>query len=291
VKRWLCPRAAAPLSFRGARRLRRSAPLSTSWPGLTRPSIFPWGWVQDGYAGHLAKPASRRPHMHRCGAAALQKRTLNIFSYILLTISLSGLFSPSSCPTERGDRDRHDCGAGCGGRRRCGVTRFMGNVCLRAGRIGPDLPLVRRRPALRWKDPLDSVTDDQFETRPAYSLEATLALRPGHRKMVMRIDRQGRCAGNRKNTACGTPGTCPAPPKALMHSLLRKTAFASGPRVQWAPGVPRALLMGVRLECSHLGRLWRREIARAWLFDIHIRNDAQAVDIPSSNGDAARWDS
>ena len=36
----------------------------------------------------------------------------------------------------------------------------------------PALPLARRRLALRWKDPLDSVTDDQIETRPAYSLEA-----------------------------------------------------------------------------------------------------------------------
>jgi hypothetical protein len=36
--------------------------------------------------------------------------------------------------------------------------------------------------------------------------------------------RHGRCAGNRKNTACGTSGTCSAPPKVLMHSQLRKTA-------------------------------------------------------------------
>ncbi|KZD23810.1 hypothetical protein A4A58_26070 [Tardiphaga robiniae] len=36
----------------------------------------------------------------------------------------------------------------------------------------PALPLARRRPALGWKDPLDSVTDDQVKTRPAYSLEA-----------------------------------------------------------------------------------------------------------------------
>ena len=60
---------------------------------------------------------------------------LNIFSYIPLTTSPSGLYSPSSCPTERGDRDRHVSGVGCGGRRRCGVTRFGGDVCLRAGRI------------------------------------------------------------------------------------------------------------------------------------------------------------
>ncbi len=53
--------------------------------------------------------------------------------------------------------------------------------------------------------------------------------------------RHGRCAGNRKNTAGGTSGTCSAPPKVLMHSQLRKTAFASGPRVQRAPGVPHAL--------------------------------------------------
>jgi hypothetical protein len=53
--------------------------------------------------------------------------------------------------------------------------------------------------------------------------------------------RHGRCASNRKNTAGGTSGTCSAPPKVLMHSKLRKTAFASGPRVQRAPGVPHAL--------------------------------------------------
>ena len=53
--------------------------------------------------------------------------------------------------------------------------------------------------------------------------------------------RHGRCASNRKNTAGGTSGSCSAPPKVLMHSQLRKTAFASGPRVQRAPGVPHAL--------------------------------------------------
>ncbi|WP_210186325.1 hypothetical protein, partial [Bradyrhizobium sp. NFR13] len=31
----------------------------------------------------------------------------NIFSYSPLTASPSGLYSPLSCPTERGDRDRH----------------------------------------------------------------------------------------------------------------------------------------------------------------------------------------
>jgi hypothetical protein len=49
----------------------------------------------------------------------------------------------------------------------------------------PALPLARRRPILGWKDSLDSVTDDQVKTRSAYSLEATLSLRPGTLILVM----------------------------------------------------------------------------------------------------------
>ncbi len=45
----------------------------------------------------------------------------------------------------------------------------------------------------------------------------------------------------------------PARPKVLMHSKLRKTAFASGPRVQRAPGVPHALSQGGR-ECERRRR-------------------------------------
>ena len=60
--------------------------------------------------------------------------------------------------------------------------------------------------------------------------------------------RHGRCASNRKNTACGTPGNRSAPPKVLMHTNLRKTAFASGPRVQRAPGVPHALSQGAGMQ-------------------------------------------
>jgi hypothetical protein len=71
------------------------------------------------------------PGNDECGG----RKTSNIFSYLPLTTSLHGLYSPLSGPDERGERDRHVRGAGCGGRRRCGVTRFGGDVCLRAGRI------------------------------------------------------------------------------------------------------------------------------------------------------------
>ena len=60
--------------------------------------------------------------------------------------------------------------------------------------------------------------------------------------------RHGRCASNRKNTAGGTSGNRSAPPKVLMHTRLRKTAFASGPRVQRAPGVPHALSQGAGMQ-------------------------------------------
>ena len=49
----------------------------------------------------------------------------------------------------------------------------------------PALPLARRRPALGWKDPLDSVTDDQVKTRSAKCFAATLSLRPGTLILVM----------------------------------------------------------------------------------------------------------
>jgi hypothetical protein len=49
----------------------------------------------------------------------------------------------------------------------------------------PALPLARRRPTLRWKDSLDSVTDDQIETRSAKCFAATLSLRPGTLILVM----------------------------------------------------------------------------------------------------------
>jgi hypothetical protein len=68
------------------------------------------------------------------GVGWVQKQP-NIFSYLSLTIFQKGLLSTPSCPTERGDRDRHVRGAGCGGRRRCGVTGDVGDGCLRAGRI------------------------------------------------------------------------------------------------------------------------------------------------------------
>ena len=159
-----------------------------------------------------------------------------------MTTSPSGLYSPPSCPTERGDRDRHVRGVGCGGRRRCGVTRFMGDVCLRAGRICASTATGKETADLRMDKPLDSVTDDQLKTRSAYSLEAPF---PSPWDFNSRSERSSRqSASNRKNTAGGTPGTRSAPPKVLMPSRLRKTAFASGPRVQRAPGVPHALSQG-----------------------------------------------
>jgi hypothetical protein len=95
----------------------------------------------------------------------------HLFLYPVDNISVRFIF-PSSCPTERGDRDRHVRGAGCGGRRRCGVTRFGVTSVFGQDESAPALPLARRRLAFGWKDSLDSVTDDQIETCPAYSLEA-----------------------------------------------------------------------------------------------------------------------
>jgi hypothetical protein len=95
---------------------------------------------------------------------------------------------------------------------------------------------------LRMERILDSVTDDQVKTRSAYSLEAPF---PSPWDFNSRSERSSRqSASNRKNTAGGTLGNRSAPPKVLMHSRLRKTAFASGPRVQRAPGVPHALSQG-----------------------------------------------
>jgi hypothetical protein len=142
-------------------------------------------------------------------------RCPNIFSYLPLTASLSGLYSPPSCPTERGDRDRHVRGVGCGGRRRCGVTRFMGDVCLRAGRICASTATGKETADLGMERILDSVTDDQIETRSAYSLEAPF---PSPWDFNSRSERSSRqSASNRKNTAGGTSGTRSAPPKVLMH--------------------------------------------------------------------------
>ncbi|KAA0076810.1 hypothetical protein CIW50_11595 [Tardiphaga sp. P9-11] len=45
-------------------------------------------------------------------------------------------------------------------RRRCGVTRFMGDVCLRAGRICASTATGKETAGLRIDKPLDSVTDD-----------------------------------------------------------------------------------------------------------------------------------
>src|SRR3954462_13636767 len=113
------------------------------------------------------------------------ERTPNIFSYLPLTTSPSGLYSLSSCPIERGDRDRHVRGVGCGGRRRCGVTRFGGDVCLRAGRICASTATGKETADREMDRCLDSVTDDQIETRSAKCVAATLSLRPGTLILVM----------------------------------------------------------------------------------------------------------
>jgi hypothetical protein len=113
--------------------------------------------------GSRARRRARAPGMTVWGGTTAS----NIFSYFPLTTSPSGLYSPLSCPTERGDRDRHVRGAGCGGRRRCGVTRFMGDVCLRAGRVCASTATGKETADLEMERSLDSVTDDQIEMRPA----------------------------------------------------------------------------------------------------------------------------
>ena len=121
------------------------------------------------------------PGNDECGG----RKTSNIFSYLPLTTSLHGLCSLLTGPDERGERDRHVRGAGCGGRRRCGVTRFGGDVCLRAGRICASTATGKETADLRMERPLDSVTDDQIETRSAKCFAATLSLRPGTLILVM----------------------------------------------------------------------------------------------------------
>ena len=61
----------------------------------------------------------------------------------------------------------------------------LGNVCLRAGRICASTATGKETADLRMERALDSVTDDQIETRSAQSLEATLSLRPGTLILVM----------------------------------------------------------------------------------------------------------
>ena len=60
-----------------------------------------------------------------------------------------------------------------------------GNVCLRAGRICASTATGKDTADLEMERTLDSVTDDQIETRSAQSLEATLSLRPGTLILVM----------------------------------------------------------------------------------------------------------
>jgi hypothetical protein len=60
-----------------------------------------------------------------------------------------------------------------------------GNVCLRAGRICASTATGKETFGLGMDRPLDRVTDVQVKTRSAYSLEATLSLRPGTLILVM----------------------------------------------------------------------------------------------------------
>ena len=70
--------------------------------------------------------------------------------------------------------------AGDAALRGLGVTSVFGQ-----DGSAPALPLARRRPTFGWKDSLDSVTDDQIETRSAKCFAATLSLRPGTLILVM----------------------------------------------------------------------------------------------------------
>ncbi|SNT30509.1 hypothetical protein SAMN05216374_3046 [Tardiphaga sp. OK246] len=61
----------------------------------------------------------------------------------------------------------------------------MGDVCLRAGRICASTATGKDTADLEIERPLDSVTDDQIETRSAKCFAATLSLRPGTLILVM----------------------------------------------------------------------------------------------------------
>ena len=61
----------------------------------------------------------------------------------------------------------------------------MGDVCLRAGRICASTATGKDTAGLEMERSLDSVTDDQIETRPAYSLEAPCPIRLGTVILVM----------------------------------------------------------------------------------------------------------
>lgn len=96
------------------------------------------------------------PGMTQRGRRQYRKNSMwrcYIFSYFLLTISLTGLSSLSSRLDERGERDRRGRGVGCGGRRRCGVTRCLGvtSACGR-GVSAPVLPLAKRQLVLSRTD-------------------------------------------------------------------------------------------------------------------------------------------
>ena len=67
----------------------------------------------------------------------------------------------------------------------CIRDRFMGDVCLQAGRICASTATGKDTAGLEMERSLDSVTDDQVKTRPAYSLEAPCPIRPGTVILVM----------------------------------------------------------------------------------------------------------
>jgi len=131
------------------------------------------------------------------------------------------LYSDSSCPAERGDRDRHDCGAGGGGRRRCGVTGCVGTGCLRAGRIvcGQDTTGTGGTACWRMERACGSSDGrpDSKRVRPD-SLCSPGPVAQGPTRVTL-IGHLGKHSASRQNTAGGTPGNRPCFPKVLMHTL------------------------------------------------------------------------
>jgi hypothetical protein len=146
-------------------------------------SVWLYGDSNVEIPGSVPSPAaSVPPRNDECGTA---RQRPNIFSYLSLTISLHGLYSPRPAPPRGAIAivtfagwDAVDAGDAAS-RGSWGTSVF--------GQDGsaPALPLARRRPTFGWKDSLDSVTDDQVKTRSAQSLEATLSLRPGTLILVM----------------------------------------------------------------------------------------------------------
>jgi hypothetical protein len=131
-----------------------------SWPGLT--GHFLPRTIKDGSAGlRRAKWASAAT-----GSSQRMTREQNPARFsdnvpiLFLTQSRKGLCSASSGPGERGERDRHVRGAGCGGRQGWGVARCLEEARLRAGRIGARPATGAEMSHLRNSRSRKRVTDD-----------------------------------------------------------------------------------------------------------------------------------